>query len=142
MKQSRTLPRGASRQNCTPRTYREGPVTGLKHKLLSEGNTPSPGICLWELRWCASSRGRRRMRTARLGQVAQGPRGPASPSHTPEGRVHPALGHACIPRSAAPSNTPEKKCFTTRFSSLGSQLQVAVTSSRHRVLSIQKQGQM
>ena len=76
------------------------------------------------------------------GPGAPGPRGPASPSHTPEGRVHPALGHACIPRSAAPSNTPEKKCFTTRFSSLGSQLQVAVTSSRHRVLSIQKQGQM
>ena len=51
-------------------------MTGLKHKLLSEGNTPSPGICLWELRWCASSRGRRRMRTTWPRQVSQGPWGP------------------------------------------------------------------
>lgn len=122
---------------------RRGPRDRAEAHATIRGKTP-PALefVSWSCQWCASSRGRRRMRNAQAGTGGPGTPGDQPPPRltAPKGRVNPAPGHTCVPSSAVPSNALENKCFTTRFSSLGSQLHVEVTSSRHHEHSSQKQG--
>ena len=83
MKQSTTLPRGAEtelrpqdQERWRPHQGAEGPGTGLKHMPVKGKTPPALEFVSWSCWWCASSRGRRRMRNARAG-----PRGPGTPEN-------------------------------------------------------------